>query len=520
MSWSVRERILVGGGALLLLSLGGMALLIYLDQRRALWHEFDAGLLAQARAQAAMIHFEDVSMADKPSEPTTFGSTQRGLLEIRSGERILARSPGIDQPLPSAATPTALTIADESWRSVGVGFSATIERGTPPAPDSPPTRFRFRLGNQESPYQDAIIHPDQRLTEAEIPVSLTLVLAMSAVGIEHEIDQLAARVLLAVLVTLVCGLAALAWIVHLALSPMRALADRINAFGHADEALRPLPLVGIPAELTPLVDRLNQLLRRLDAVMERERAFSADIAHELRTPLTGLRTAIDVCLRRDRDAETYRTTIEESRRICGQLQGMVTNLLELARLDRPAHGSGTGSGAHAQLATVADLPLEASLRSAWSQVADRAKDQRLSLEISVPPILVTADAERLERILINLFDNAVNHADQGGRISLSAAVGGGRVRLRIANTGSRIPAEDAGRVFDRYWRGQRARSGLGIQIGLGLCLCQRLVASLGGTIAATSVLGGEFVIRIDLPGRAGTDPFSQVESPVAPDSAP
>ena len=102
-------------------------------------------------------------------------------------------------------------------------------------------------------------------------------------------------------------------------------------------------------------------------------------------------------------------------------------------------------------------------------------------------------------VLNNLIDNAVNYTNQGGQIWLEGHRNGDFVHFSIRNTGSDVAAIDTTSIFERFWRGDAARSQTGRHCGLGLALCRRLIMLLGGTITAQSTFQGEFVIAVMLP---------------------
>ena len=514
MNRSMRDQLLVGAGAVLIAVTLVICGLVYVLARSALQQESAARLKAETRALASMIHYEaDGVRESMPESALDLGVQVRGVIQIQSATgAVLARSPGLDQVVPFSSNVRDLELVPgERWLAWSVRFQPVVEVGPPAAggeeeeeehevreraAQSAPGPFTLRVGNHTSYYQDAVLPSSQVLQVEDVPKQLQLTLAMDVTGVERELSHLALMLVVSGVTALVLGLVVLSRLIGRVWQPIGELARRVETVGNLEAtAAELLPLGDAPIELVPLVDGVNLLLRRVRATVEREKAFSADIAHELRTPLTGLRTGIDVCLRRERDPEAYRQALEEGRQQCLQLQGMVGTLLELARLDTPAMASGSHPIA-------AEIPLRPTILHLWESVAARAAERQLTLTCEVGEEVVAAEPERFERILANLLENAVAYCDEAGRIVVSAAAGGGRIRLRVANTGSRVEAADAEKVFDRFWRGDRARTGAGINAGLGLCLCQLLVRLLGGTISATSVPGGEFTIMVELPGRS------------------
>jgi len=97
------------------------------------------------------------------------------------------------------------------------------------------------------------------------------------------------------------------------------------------------------------------------------------------------------------------------------------------------------------------------------------------------------------------MDNAVSYSDEGGAIAIGASLGKGRLMIRIENSGSAISQEQVPLLFQRFWRGDQARSDAGRHCGIGLSLCQSLTSLLGGSIRIESQQGGKFVAIIELP---------------------
>ncbi len=526
MTLSVRERLLIGGSGTLigatLLTCG----LVYVGARSALLGEFDRRLTAEAWSLAALVHYEQGDLHGAGGAPTGApGMPMRGLLQIRTdGDRLVASSPGLAHPLPMTVNCIDRELVPgERWRIATVTFHPQLETAEEQGREAGETAedearehggvtrrngpYLLRIGDGAGYYQDTLLPAAVASDEREVPQKLSLTLAMNAGAVDRELMNLLLVLITATVAVGLAGLVVLVYVARWACRPLLALADQVSAVPRPEMPwMEPLSLVRIPAELLPLAEGLNLLLARLRETLEREKAFSADIAHELRTPLTGMRSAIDVCLRRERAPEVYRLTLEESRRQCIRFQGMVSTLLELARLDAAGPAPGTAP-------LVSEIPLPPIILHVWEAFAERAVEQRVVFRCAADGVVVSADPERFERILANLFENAVTYCDPGGTIAVDAVATGTRVALRVANSGSRIAAADAERVFDRFWRGDRSAAAGTLHAGLGLCLCQRLVTLMGGRISATSVPGGEFAITIELPGRNGSS-FRMEAQPV------
>jgi signal transduction histidine kinase len=302
---------------------------------------------------------------------------------------------------------------------------------------------------------------------------------------------------------LLIGLGLLAWIIGRGLRPVNAIAGRIARVGRRSLSDRLEPS-GVPRELLPIVDRLNGLLERLELAFSRERAFTADVAHELRTPLAGLETAIEVCASRTRQPQEYQKVLSQCLGVTRQMHAMVDSLLILARAD-----------GRTLAVSQTSFCLNTLLNETWKPFADRAARRRLHLIRSGEPDgPICSDREKLRQILHNLFDNAVSYADEGGTLTIRIAAQAGLVSIVVANSGSRLSQDQADHAFERFWRGDAARSETGSHCGLGLAITRELVTVIGGTISLNSSEGGDFLVHLTLPATPHqASPAKESDSP-------
>jgi signal transduction histidine kinase len=318
-----------------------------------------------------------------------------------------------------------------------------------------------------------------------------LTLAVARDTLEMDKDLAALRWLLAgsaagsVLVMLVvAGL-----VVRHGLRPLGALAGRIAAIREENLSAR-IPTGEMPAEMAPVGARLNELLERLDAAFRRERALTADVAHELRTPLGGIQSTIEVTLAQARPPEEYRQALRDCLEIVRQTGGMTANLLSLARLE------GGQLPLHPETLRPAEL-----VAALWRPHAASARERGIAFQNQIPPLLACAtDREILAIVLANLLANAAEYTGDYGRIEVAGQTQGDTVVMTVRNPGGTLSADDAAHVFDRFWRGDTARSGTGVHCGLGLSLAERAMHVLGGSIAAT-VTDGTFTATVTLSAR-------------------
>jgi signal transduction histidine kinase len=271
------------------------------------------------------------------------------------------------------------------------------------------------------------------------------------------------------------------------LRPLREFAARIAELGDRPLSSR-LDVGTAPEEVAPVGERVNELLDRVEQTLERERAFSADVAHELRTPLAGLRATIDVALREAASPRGHREALADMQEATQRLQALVDRLLWLVRLD---------AGAVAIEAQPTDLT--ALLQETWSPLRGEAEARRLDVHWDSPgEVWVVTDPMLAGIALRNLLENAVAYADEGGRLHVRVAREGTRAEVRIENTGSRVRQEDVPGLLRRFARGDQARTPVGSRCGLGLALVDRIAGVLGHLVEIRSRPGGAFEVTFSM----------------------
>lgn len=251
------------------------------------------------------------------------------------------------------------------------------------------------------------------------------------------------------------------------------------------------------AELQSLATSFNSMATRLEALAEvrdeaeqARRDLIAAVSHDLRTPLASLRALAEAL--HDGvvdDPEGVRRYLGLMVTETERLSALIDDLFELARIE-----SGTLHLDRAPL-MVQDLLSEALERMS-AQAA--LKDLRLigAVEGETPPVLI--DSQQVTRAFLNLVQNAIQHTPPGGEIALGARHANGVVTVEVRDTGSGIAAGDLPRIFERFYRGDPARS-RGAGAGLGLAIARGIVEAHEGTIWAESAPGGGTRIRFTLP---------------------
>jgi len=226
--------------------------------------------------------------------------------------------------------------------------------------------------------------------------------------------------------------------------------------------------------------------RRIDSIRQ---DFVANVSHELRTPLASIRAMAEtIAVRGRKDPDAAQRFAERIMTEADRLTALSEDLLDLAKIE-------------------AGLSIVRQDKFPLSEVVDRVSGEfealcdkkGITLSSSIPPdINVTGDHDAVYQILVNLVDNAMKYTPQGGKVIISATSNGDRVDVKVSDTGIGIPAGDSSRVFERFYRVDKARSRDSGGTGLGLSIVKHLVEAHGGrvTVDSTPGLGTTFTFNL------------------------
>ncbi len=301
------------------------------------------------------------------------------------------------------------------------------------------------------------------------------VTATSTAPLEHVRNRLVV-VLLVAGPALAATLAFTEWMLAgAALRPVRRMAQRAETISMTAPGER-LPVPPGGDEIAELGRTLNAMLVRIEATIAHERAFIDDASHELRTPLAVLRGEIELAAQDD-DLPTIRQGLRGALEATDRLTRLSDNLLTLARAD----------AGHLQ-AGPTEVDLLDAVRTA---VAGIPCPDGVTLTVEGAPVTVRGAPEWIDRVVANLVTNALRHARSRVRVTLDVTADG--VRLTVADDGPGFPDELLPRAFDRFSRGDGARSPGGT--GLGLAIVASIMGGLGGSTRAGNgpPLGGASV---------------------------
>lgn len=434
------------GGAALVLAVAGIG--VYLVVARSLEAQFDANLADRVQAFASILFQVEDELSFEFSEQLMPEYDREELpdyfeLWFEDG-RLIERSPSLgEQDLDVEGTPS---------------FDAT--HWTAPLPDGRQGRFVARLIEVHHVYPEEGPGRPQAAT-----IRVVLAGGREELAAAERI-VMAECLLVSLLLMLVIG--AISWrAVTRGLEPADRLAATLDAI-RVDDLPRQLDVGQLPDELVPVGAKIDALIRRVDAALERERRTTADIAHELRTPISELITVSEVALRDRGGNGTARRALSTMRDVAWRMGRSVSTLLELAMLEM---------GTETFVREPVDL--EQVLREELESLSALRRERGLRLDEFVDPdTWVDGNRDVLRIVVANLLGNALYYCPRGGRVECRLERLGDGWRFLIQNDAPDLRPEDLEVLSEPFWRKDHARSDRS-RAGLGLALSRALAGKTG-----------------------------------------
>lgn len=415
-------------------------------------------------------------------------------LEARDGEVVKGKLEQVEHFLREVDGVQGVPAAQHRFDDLVRGYTDLIVRVT--AQDG---RMLFRTGN------DALLELDSGSAPATQRSSLMIQSADAILGKDgtqatvvvgksgDDRKQVTARfrttlilgTTVGVILTAMVGAA----ITRRELEPAHALIKQINRISVERLSYR-VDTPPTPTEVQDIATAFNAMLQRLEDGYQKLSRFSADLAHDLRTPLNNLIGHAEVALSRDRSGPEYVALVEESLVEYQRLARMIGAMLFLARAD----------SANVAL-ELTELQLNAELHKLSAYFSVLAEERSVVIRVSGDATLV-ADAILFQRAINNVLSNAVRHARPNSLIHLVVRREAAHCCIDITNIGDPIPERELSLIFDRFFRGDRARSNSSQSTGLGLAIVLSIMELHGGDASATSDLEGKtrFTLRFPFNG--------------------
>jgi two-component system, OmpR family, heavy metal sensor histidine kinase CusS len=280
------------------------------------------------------------------------------------------------------------------------------------------------------------------------------------------------------------------WLSRKALSPVDVLTQNArNISGSNLSARLEVPRTG--DELQRLSDTLNEMLGRIESAFLRVTEFTADASHELRAPISLIRTEAEIALRRSRGATEYRDALRHILLEAERTTMLVEELLSLARAD-----------CGREILNLVPLDMNALVAATgqeWQQLIE-ARNLRFSTTAASREIPVLADRVAMQRLIAILLDNAVKYTPAAGVVELHVEQKDQSVIIRVCDSGIGIAKKDQSKIFERFYRVDKARSREFGGAGIGLAIAQWIVQQHHGSITVQSSLGcgSTFLVKMPL----------------------
>jgi heavy metal sensor kinase len=449
MALSIRWRLTLWNTAALTIVLLGFSALIFVLLTRALYERIDRPLLTELdelreQPELDLTHWIKEAKEHQNISVVVYGAG--GEVALRTEEL-----PGASIPPPSAALVQTPTFADMKLPILG---HQRALRGTVVVKGQP---------------LSVLLLTDLEEVDRERALLLT-VLAMAV-----PVSLLAAGGL---------GYA----LARKALTPVERL-HRLTAEITAERLDRRLPVPNAADELGQLTQTINAMIGRLEHSFSEIRRFTADASHELRTPLTAIRTETEVALRQPLSPADYQQLLGSILEECERLTRLTDQLLTLSREDA---GAAKPPLEPVELAALLDYVVET--------MRPLAEAKPLTLHFAAKgPIHIWGDGARLRQVFYNLLDNAIKYTPAGGSVEVRCEAQGKEAVVLVQDTGIGIPAEHLPRVFDRFYRVDKARSRDEGGTGLGLSIARTIVTAHGGEIHLASTPGQGTTCTVRLP---------------------
>ena len=238
-------------------------------------------------------------------------------------------------------------------------------------------------------------------------------------------------------------------------------------------------------EIERLSATFNRMLDRIQSLLNYMKEINDNIAHDLRSPLARIRGIAEMSLLKEKSIDAYKdmaaSTIEE----CDTLIGMINTMLDITEAEAGVNG-----------VKAEEFELVTLIREACELFRPITEEKKINLKTDLPESLTfKSDRKKMQRIVMNLLENAVKYTPEDGTIAVSAAAQNGEIRIEFEDTGMGISESDLPHIFKRFYRCDRSRSKGGV--GLGLSLAKAYTESINGTIQVESTLnqGSRFALR-------------------------
>lgn len=367
-------------------------------------------------------------------------------------------------------------------------------------PDSKYGRWLHELPDQSSPSREEPTFVNMGRTHDEYRAvwirkktdegTMNIVVAGPSHYTYHEMYEFE-RLLIVLGGSLILGSAvAVMWTVRCGLRSISLTAERLQDITRPNIGGVIFDDKKVPKELRPFVEALNDMLSRLDKVLQQQKQFTSNAAHELRTPLALAKSTLQAAQMHQRQTDEYRRTIHDALEDIARMERLIGQLLVLARMDEVGGQTVTE-----------EVQLDVLLRELAETYNDKARHSggKVVLE-EWCATTIRGDLDELIRLFGNVLDNAVRYGPSGRAVRIALKCGpDGYATMCIHDEGGNIPPDAMPYLFDRFYRVDHSRSSSTGGAGLGLAIAREIARRHNGDISITSSLASGTLVCIQLP---------------------
>jgi len=441
---NLRTRLILAVCAMVLLTFGAAMYAVLLVFERSEIHQLDDAIRTAAREDAReAAKFGDDAIIDASAPaPDELAKLQKyGVLY----------------------TPEGVVVTSTPFRACPVPEFRAIQH---------PTAVPFDLRCADDILRGVFVHVPGRADRLYF-------FAVSRHDLDHDIAFLKETMVLAMLAGLLVSAVISALIVRSLTRDLDAVTLVARAVAAGDLSAR-VASRSSNKELLQLANDVDEMIRRLDVLVVSQQRFIAHAAHELRSPLTTLYGELSLALRRSRDAEAYRESIEEALSSTKQLKQLAEDLLTLAR---------SGAGADG----LEEMSLLGAVNEAVSLVTQSAEERNVKVAIAGDDISLWGRPRDLQRMVRNLVENAVSHSESGQTVHISIGNSESDAILVVEDEGPGVPKEERERIFEPFFRVARDRGSdrKGEGAGLGLVIAREIARAHGGDVTVSDREDGQ-----------------------------
>ncbi len=308
-------------------------------------------------------------------------------------------------------------------------------------------------------------------------------------AVEHTLKNLRIFLFTAIPCALILSTLGGRFMATRALKPVAEITSTAQDIAHGANLSRRIPIPEVQDEIGNLAHTFNEMMNRLEKSFNQVRQFSSDASHELRTPLTVLKGQSELALSKPRSKAEYQEVLSSNLEEINYMSRVLEDLLILSKGDE---GKVSLEKEPVELGSIVEEV------SRQGEIFADEKEVKIILAY-LEPVTILGDAHRLKQMVWILLHNAVKFTPSGGEIKITLQDLDDTVYFTIRDTGIGIPEQDLPKIFDRFYRVDKARSRMDGGSGLGLSICKHIVDRHHGTVDVESKLGEGTKFKIRFP---------------------